>query len=216
MSLGFASVGFFEFLEFPPAPGPGARSSWPRFLSSVDHSRGLRLSVSRERRGDAGESWPEAAGPQGAWAAGAGQCRARRCCARRAIDSGIPPVGPPRRGEGERGCVFLIKCDLGGGRLSPFGIVSNFLGTQVHPRLQSPSRPSPPHVIHRGETRDTDVQAPSASGPSCVKSHQPTPAMAGSLQISVNLHLPKEASSDHLVLILASCLLLSQLPSRRE
>lgn len=47
MSLGFASVGFFEFLEFPPAPGPGARSSWPRFLSSVDHSRGLRLSVSR-------------------------------------------------------------------------------------------------------------------------------------------------------------------------
>lgn len=115
MSLGFASVGFFEFLEFPPAPGPGARSSWPRFLSSADHSRGLRLSVSRERRGDAGESWPEAAGPRGAWAAGAGQCRARRCCARRAIDSGIPPVGPPRGGEGERGCVFLIKCDFGGG-----------------------------------------------------------------------------------------------------
>lgn len=41
MSLGFASVGLFEFLEFLPAPGSQARSSWPRLKSSMDHSKAV-------------------------------------------------------------------------------------------------------------------------------------------------------------------------------
>lgn len=53
VSLGFASVALFEFL---PAPGLQARSSWPRFLSSMEHSRGHCAAASQD------SSSPHAAG----------------------------------------------------------------------------------------------------------------------------------------------------------
>lgn len=113
MSLGFASVALFEFL---PAPGLQARSSWPRFLSSKEHSRGHCAAASQ----DSSSPYP-AGGPF--------------------LPQTLCTCSSPRK------LLFPCLC------LCP---------TSLHPL------------------------------------------------ISINFHLLKESSSDHLILVLASCMLPSQ------